>query len=52
MAYVVAVVASSQGSHISKQGIEIRIKDLQINKFKKIFIYIYIAHAKGKVLKV
>jgi hypothetical protein len=32
-----AVVALSQGSHKSKQGIEIRIKDLQINKFKKIY---------------
>jgi len=32
-----AVVALSQGSHKSKQGIEIRIKILQINKFKKIY---------------
>jgi len=42
-----AVVELSQGSHKSKQGFEIRIKDLQINKFKK-----YIACAKVRVLKV
>jgi hypothetical protein len=38
-----AVVALSQGSHKFKQGIEIRIKDLQINNSKK-----YIACAKVK----
>jgi hypothetical protein len=31
-----AVVALSQGSHKSKQDNKTKIKDLQINKFKKI----------------